>query len=276
MWWSVASAVLLVGVGLASLSCSSDATLAPLRVGYAVEAPYAFVAHGEVVGESPLVARHVAAALGRTIEWRQLEFAELLDALEDERIDVIAAGMFVTPERAARFAFSDPTCHVSPALLVARGNPEALHSYEDVLTHGARIAVLGGSIEETILDAMGVPAARLVRVPDAMSGRVALEVGAVDALALTSPSLRRMDAAALGAIEVATPFTPPTEDVAGPLGYCAEVFRRSDGALVERWNAELARYVGSTDHRAALAALGFTDAEIPVGVRTAALLEGFR
>lgn len=72
-----------------------------IRIGYAVEAPYAFLTtDGEVTGESPEIAKRVARQLGfNNIIWRQTEFGDLLDELEAGRIDVIAAGMFVTPVR---------------------------------------------------------------------------------------------------------------------------------------------------------------------------------
>lgn len=42
-----------------------------VRIGYAVEVPYAYLKHGgEVTGESPMVARRIAAKLGTgRMEW---------------------------------------------------------------------------------------------------------------------------------------------------------------------------------------------------------------
>jgi len=85
-----------------------------IRIGYAVEAPYAFLKPGgEVTGESPEVAKVIVGRLGiRHIEWRQSEFGSLISGLEAGRFDVIAAGIFITPERARRISFSEPTFHV--------------------------------------------------------------------------------------------------------------------------------------------------------------------
>jgi polar amino acid transport system substrate-binding protein len=75
---------LLMGVGLFALAVAgvtffrgsfglADDTLTcvrrtgTLRIGYAVEAPYAFLGtNGEVTGESPEVARRIASRLGAT------------------------------------------------------------------------------------------------------------------------------------------------------------------------------------------------------------------
>jgi Bacterial extracellular solute-binding proteins, family 3 len=93
-----------------------------IRIGYAVEAPYAFLKPGgEVTGESPKVAKQIVARPGiRRIEWRQSEFGSLISGLESGRFDVIAAGMFITPERAQRVSFSEPTFHVQQGLLVPK------------------------------------------------------------------------------------------------------------------------------------------------------------
>jgi len=118
-----------------------------LVIGYAEEPPYAFALdNGTVTGESPEVAKVIAARLGvADIEWRVVEFGNLIGELEAGRIDLIAAGMFITPERAGRVAFSEPTFRVQPGLLVAAGNPLGLHAYADIVANPAvRIAVLEG------------------------------------------------------------------------------------------------------------------------------------
>jgi membrane-bound lytic murein transglycosylase MltF len=68
-------------------------------------------------GESPEVAKQIAARLEvRQVKWRQAEFGALIAELEAGRIDVIAAGMFMTPERAQRVSFSVPSFHVRQGL----------------------------------------------------------------------------------------------------------------------------------------------------------------
>ena len=85
-----------------------------LRVGFAVEAPYAYVdAQGQVTGEAPEIFRLMAQRLGiERIDWIRMDFASLLPELQLGRIDAIAAGMFVTPERQRLAAFTRPTAAV--------------------------------------------------------------------------------------------------------------------------------------------------------------------
>lgn len=247
-----------------------------LRIGYAVEAPYAFLKHGgEVTGESPEVAKRIAARLGiRQLEWRQLEFGSLLAALESGRLDVIAAGMFITPERAQLVRFSEPTFHVKQGLLVPKGNPRQLHSYQDILPlTDLTIAVLDGSVEEALLRQMGLPEHRFVRVPDALAGRVAVETGVAGGLALSSPTLQWMALREqLGKTELAQPFAPPEQARHARLGYGAFAFRRQDRQLYSAWNAALKTFIGSPEHLKLITEFGFTAAELPGQARTAEIL----
>ena len=86
--------VIVVGFSTATfLLFFSDQSLSRLqqagviRIGYTVEAPYAFLKPGgEVTGESPEVAKQIVARLGiRHIEWRQVEFGALISELEAGR-----------------------------------------------------------------------------------------------------------------------------------------------------------------------------------------------
>jgi len=238
-----------------------------IRVGYAVEPPYAFLApDGTVTGKSPEVARAIAARLGiPRVEWRLVEFGYLIDGLENRRYDVIAAGMFITPERALRVAFSRPTFSVRPALLVRRGNPHGLRSYENLL-HAAhlRIAVLSGSVEERRLLVDGWPAERLVRVPDALSGRRLVSAGQVDGLMLSAPTVRWMALGPeAGEVEMAGPFTSTRDGRPAEPDQGAMAFRRQDRALRQAWDAQLESYLPSEEHQRLMGQFGFTAFELP-------------
>ena len=238
-----------------------------IRIGYAVEAPFAYLKPGgEVTGESPEVAKRVVSRLGiGHIEWRQVEFGALISELEAARIDVIAAGLFITPERAKRVRFSEPTFRVRPGLLVPKGNPRKLHSYQHVLTPGGvRIAVLSGAVEESLLRRLGWKDHELVIVPDALTGRVAVESAVADGLALSSPTVRWMALREqLGRTEMAQPFEEPELLRTEPFGYGAFAFRREDRRLASAWNRELKTYIGSPEHRSLAAGFGFAPAELP-------------
>lgn len=270
----MAIAMLLVMAGLAlhwspgadgSLERARKAGL--LRIGYAVEAPYAFLTpEGVVTGQSPELAQRLAARLGiANVEWRLVEFGELISELRQGHIDVIAAGMFITRERAALVNFSDPIFLAGPGLLVARGNPYGLHSFTDVLAQErVRVAVLSGAVEGAALRQAGLDEERLVVVPDVQTGRVAVQTGLADALALSAPTINWMVLRQPPRMtEVARPFSQPGRDFDACQGYGAFVFRKEDQELLAAWNEEQRAYFATADFRQLMEDFGFGPDEMP-------------
>ena len=247
-----------------------------IRIGYAVEAPYAFLdARGEPTGLEVDVARSVAANLKIPgMDWIQTDFALLLSELEEGRFDAVAAGVFITPERAKRALFSEPTFRVRQALLVRAGNPRRLHAYEDMRgNEGTRIAVLHGSIEEGMVRDMGVPRDRVIVVPDVLTGRTAVETGLADGLALSLPTVRNMALRQmLGLTEAAEPFAQPSRPGVRFMGYGAVVFRKTDHSLCREWNRGLKAFIGSEEHLRLLVRYGLTTADLPGNVTTSTIL----
>ena len=272
----------LIVIPLFLLLISRDQSLTRLqktgeiKIGYAVEAPYVFLkSGGEVTGEEVEVARVIVSRLNiQNITWRLVEFNNLIPELEAGRIDIIVAGMFITPERGTRVSFSEPTFHVQQGLLVADGNPKQLQSYSQATTQtGIKIAVISGAIEEALLMDMGVDDSQIVRVPDALTGRVAVETGIVDGLALSALTIRWMASQdQLGRTEVAKPFSQENLPQYQRLGYGAVVFRQKDKQLREAWNVALKNFIGSPEHLNLLGTFGFTLQELPGIVTTKEIL----
>ena len=235
-----------------------------LRVGYAVEEPYAFIRPDlTVTGESAETARLVARQLGvRTIEWIQVSFGSLIPELLSDRFDVIAAGMFVTPARRERVAFSAPSLRVASGLLVRaeamRGQPAVV----DWVRHaGGRIATLNGAVEQDRLLALGVPATRLMSVSSASIGREALQEGAVQALALSWPTVHAMQR------EVGATFTAHRLQLPGNEAHdeVAFAFDPRQRALLRAWNQALAAIRGTPEHLQTLRPFGLGAADVPSG-----------
>ena len=237
-----------------------------VRIGYAVEAPYAYLADGRVTGESPEVARAIFARLGiDSLVWVQQDFGALIDDLRRGRFDVIAAGMFITPERERQIAFTVPTFCVTPALLVRRGNPRGLHGYDDLKADpAARIAVLQGAVEEQGALAAGVPARQLLAVPDEQTGLAAVLTGQADGLALSAPSINRLVRADTARQwERAEPFASGSPK-AGNARSCGGLGgRQDDPAFLAALNRPLRAFVGTPEHLRLVQPFGFTMHELP-------------
>ena len=238
-----------------------------IRIGYAVEAPYAFLkAGGEVTGAEPEVAKIIVKRLGiDRIEWHLYEFNDLIPELEAGRIDAIAAGMFITSERAKHVSFSEPTFHVQEGLLVAAGNPLDIHSYEQAAKiPEIKIAVLTGSVEEVLLKQLGMNASQFIHVPDTLTGLKAVETGTADGLALSALSIRWLALQdQLERTEMAEPFEQANTETNRFNGYGAVVFRQEDEQLRDAWNKELQSFLGSPEHLKLIESFGFTTNELP-------------
>lgn len=246
-----------------------------IRIGYALEAPYSFRVAGEVTGEFPEMARLVVAELGiRQIEWIQTDFDLLITELEAGRFDVIAAGMYITKARAARVAFSTPLLHTQQGLLVRTGNPKRIYAYQQAYHEQMlKFAVIAGSIEEVLLPRIGLLADQIVVVPDARTGRTAVESGLVDGLALTSPTIRWMARhEGLDETTVAQPFIQPPAALMTDLNYCAFAFRKADQQLLAAWNNALQPLINSEAHLQLIEQFGFTQAELPGRMTTEEIL----
>jgi len=243
-----------------------------IRIGYAVEAPYAFVEkNGTITGESPEVAKVIAHQLGYdSIEWVQTEFHSLISGLLTNQFDVIAAGMFITPYRATLVNFSEPTFHVQQALLVPIGNPAKIHSYADLIKNAnLKVAVIEKSVEGAYLKRVELNENRLIYVPDAISGKAAVENGIADCLAISSPTIQWMALHNnLGKTEMAVPFKQEKYIGNHLTGYGAFAFRKSDKRLCDDWNAKLKAYIGSPNHLKLISKFGFNKSELPNNVTT--------
>lgn len=248
-----------------------------IRIGYANEAPYAYMDSKEarVTGESVEIARVVLKRMGiDEVEGVLTEFGSLIPGLQAKRFDIIAAGMYVTPERCQQVAFSDPTYGVGQAFLVQKGNPKNLHSYADVAKNGeAKLGVVVGAIEAEYATKQEIPAGQVVVFPDAVSALSGIEAGRADAYAATALTVNDLmhKTSAGDKLEKADPFTDPTVDGKSVRGYGAFAFRKDDQAFADAFNAELKKFVGSDKPRKLVEPFGFTAGELPGDVTAAKL-----
>jgi polar amino acid transport system substrate-binding protein len=234
-----------------------------ITVGIANEAPYGYMTpEGELTGEAPEIAKVILGKMGiEDVEAVVTEFGSLIPGLKAGRFDLVAAGMFITPQRCEQVAFSEPTYGIGQAFLVAEGNPQGLQTYEDIAANpDSTLAVMGGAIERTYARDAGVPDDQVMVVPDTAAGTAAVQAGRADAFALTSLSIRRL-ADGTDGVEMAEPFG----EVGGTsvVGHGGFAFRPEDQAFLEEFNNQLADFIGSEEHLALVAPFGWTEDELP-------------
>jgi polar amino acid transport system substrate-binding protein len=233
-----------------------------INVGFANERPYAFRQDGELVGQSPAVHGYVFDQIGGIeLEPHLFEFGSLIQALNSERVDVVTAGMFITPERCKEAAFSNPVYVATTSLLVAKGNPQGLNDYASVADSNATLAVMNGAVEADQAEGTGIPKDQLQVVADQQAGLDAVKSGRADAFALTSISLRAL-AEGDSELEVTEAFVPVI-DGEEQIGAGAAVFRQNDTELRDAFNEELAELIESDEWLELVEPYGFTEAERP-------------
>lgn len=248
---------------------TSAGTLAKIKkqgfvtVGFANERPYGYRDGGELVGEAPAISGRIFKDMGGIkMQGKLFEFDGLIPALNAGRVDVVTAGMFITPERCGQAAFGEPEYVVPSAFLVKKGNPKKLSDYQSVIDENATLAVLSGAVEAQQATSAGVPQSQLMNVPDQQAGLDAVKSGRADALNLTSISLRSL-AKGSSEVEVAPPFTPVI-DGKKQYGAGAAVFRQDDQDLLDAYNKQLQKIMSDQQTWLSLVKpYGFTVNEMP-------------
>jgi len=133
----VAAALALAGLGLAACggdSGGSSSGSEPLKFGTeGTYAPFTFhdKATNKLTGYDVEVAEAVAQKLGRKAEFSENTFDAIFAGLEAKRYDVIANQISVTPERQAKYAFSQPYT-VSTGVVVTRADDTSVTTAADI------------------------------------------------------------------------------------------------------------------------------------------------
>jgi polar amino acid transport system substrate-binding protein len=247
-----------------------------ITVGIAGEEPYAFLDGGELTGMDPSVQKKIWGNLGiDNVKAQQVDFDGLIPGLVANRFDVVAAGMFITPERCGQAAFSDPMYCAPNAFLVPPGNPKNISDFDSVAKAGIKLGVLGGAVEGIYAEDSGVKGSNIVEVPSTRDGLLQLEQGRLGAFGLTSITLKdTLKKNPDTKVELTEPFTPVIKGKE-QLGCGGAVFRKGDTELVDAFNAELAKLKDSGELLKITEPFGFgPETTPPDDVTTASLCKG--
>jgi putative S-methylcysteine transport system substrate-binding protein len=111
--------------------------------------PFTFVKLDVLQGFEVDFINAVAKETGDEVNFVTMSFSGLIGALESNRIDTIANQITITPEREAKFAFSQPYVFDGAQVVVKAGNEDTIGSVEDL--SGKTVAVnLGSNFEELL------------------------------------------------------------------------------------------------------------------------------
>jgi polar amino acid transport system substrate-binding protein len=260
---------LCLAVGLAAAAAANAETTlqriqrtGEVRIGYANETPFAYTTpDGTVTGESPEIAKKIFAKLGvKKVDAVLTEWGSLIPGLRAGRFDVIAAGMYVTPERCKQVAFANPQYQIQDTLLTLKGNPKALDSYASVAKlPDTKLAVMAGSVELGYARDSGVKDAQLLQVPDTNAQMQAVRARRADAAAGTALTMKGLASKTDGQLEALPRFVDDPKHT----GYGALAFRPEDTDLRDAVNKQLAAWLGTEDHLKTVAPFGFDKSNLP-------------
>ena len=157
-----------------------------LTVGVALNAPWVIKRpDGKYAGYDIDLVSAMASDLGVDIKIVEIPFGDLLPRLAKGDVDIVAAGLAITPERAEEAVFSSPLDLAGIHMVAAdvKGKPVSLTT---IASPGFKIAVLANSTDEAATrDAY--PKATLLSMPNAADALAAVINGQAQAMVATDP-----------------------------------------------------------------------------------------
>ncbi len=134
--------------------------------------PFTFISDREIVGFDIDMAKEVAKRMNKEIEIKDMSFDALLPSIALNDVDIIAAGMTITEERAKRALFTKPY-HQGDPLVVVR------LPMEEFSLSGKNIGVCEGYTHDLYLST--IPNVTLTRFSFSQDGFLALKTERIDA-----------------------------------------------------------------------------------------------
>ncbi|MBT6116976.1 MAG: ectoine/hydroxyectoine ABC transporter substrate-binding protein EhuB, partial [Rhodospirillaceae bacterium] len=262
----LAAAAAVAAMAFAS-AASAETTLekikreGTIKIGIFNEVPAGYVTEdGKITGESPEVLRAVLDDMGG-IEMEAFitdEFGALIPGLIAGRFDIIAAGLYINPKRCEQVGFTRPTARYGEAIVVLKGNPMNIHSYEDVRDNPAAImAAATGGMQSKYSEASGIPSDRILLVPNYPTALAALRSGRAHAVGAPATVAQAM-LAETGEDDVvlADPFVHPTFEGKEAIAYAGLAVRKGDEDLLAAINGSLDKIVNTPMHLAMIEPFG--------------------
>ncbi|MGW7516052.1 ectoine/hydroxyectoine ABC transporter substrate-binding protein EhuB [Streptomyces sp. NPDC054796] len=235
-----------------------------VRLGIAGEQPYSYIdKDGELTGSSPAIARVIFERLGiASVQPLPTEFNSLIPGLNSQQFDVVAAGMYITPERCAQVLFADPEYEMPDAFIVRKGNPKNLRTYKDIKKTGAKMATGVGYAEIDYAKDAGVEQDSMMLLQDQLAGLLAVEQGRADVFAGTAVTVRNVVKQTKSRRAEYTEAFTPTLDGKPDLGTGAFAFRKGEDNLRDAFNAELRKMKKSGELLRVMKPFGFLEGEM--------------
>ena len=140
---------------------------------------------GKLIGMDIDLAKNLAAMMKVNLRFERMEFAQLIPALMEGKIDLAVSGITMSPERNMKVAFIGPYALSGQSLLGKRSLLESITDLQQLGNAPLKIATLKGTTSEAIADKL--PKATLTRTNTHDQSLLLLLEGKVDALLADYP-----------------------------------------------------------------------------------------
>ncbi|AGS24490.1 ectoine/hydroxyectoine ABC transporter substrate-binding protein EhuB [Rhizobium etli] len=236
-----------------------------IRIAIANEIPASYTdASGEAKGREVEVVRHVLEQIDikpENIQWVVTSFSSLIPGLQANRFDMTAAGMAIRPERCKKVIYSEPTASYGEGLLVPKGNPKQIHSYEELVKQKATVAIMAGADQLRMMQALKMPEANIVTIASNADAISAVAQGRADAYAATATTAADL-ATKSDKVELASPFKDPIIDGKAQRSWGAYTFNSNSTDLRDAINESLLKFQKTEEFKKIQAAHGATPESI--------------
>ncbi|WP_291426830.1 basic amino acid ABC transporter substrate-binding protein [Deinococcus sp.] len=133
--------------------------------------------NNQIIGLDPDLVNAIAGKLGVQVNWVNQPFDGLIAALISKKIDLIAAGMTVTPERKKAVNFTLPYDNSENVILARKEHPE----YNSAAAlNGKSIGVELGTIQEKV--AQGIKGANVKTLNQFTDAAIAVQTQQIDSM----------------------------------------------------------------------------------------------
>lgn len=156
----------------------------------------------------------------------------LIPALQSKRIDIITGDIQTTPARLKIIGFTGPAWWYGPAVIVQKGNPNHISSFQDLSKSGITVGTVEGSNDQEYLNYIH---AKVITYQDSVSEFTSLEVGRETAVLEDDPIFAAFKSASsksnLEKLNIPTPSAMVTDY---GYGYARYGLRKSDQSLTNK------------------------------------------
>jgi polar amino acid transport system substrate-binding protein len=176
------------------------------------------------------------------VRYEVMPFGQLIPALLSKRIDVVSANIHVTPDRLKAVSFTGPAWWYGPAIVVQKGNPSSIKSFDDL--KGKTIGAIAGSAADEYLRKEGVQVTAFQTDAEEFS---AISSGRVEAIVEDDVKVAEyIKANASAPIEMVADVEVPEDIIFGyGYGYARYAVRKEDCSLRAAFTQGLAEIRGN-------------------------------